>query len=317
MAELPRLVLAREHIQQGLTPKMLARRCATGALIRLRHGVYVDGAVWGSLQPWDQYRLRVQAAAETFTAPTVFARHSAASVWGIPTVGHHHPVQALTFQNGGGRSRAGVRRHYAEAASVKVFRHDGLLVTGRVRTVLDLAAFTPFAEAIVPLDHVLRPDAARKLPPLSKEQLRAEIEGNYPAAAARRITVAIDFADPLSASAGESYSRALIHVAGFETPTLQHEIRDAGGLIGYSDYHWDSARIAGEFDGVEKYLKPEYLKGRTPSQAVVDEKYREDRIRATGRTVVRWVWADLMMPGRLERKLTASGVPRRRTRSAR
>jgi hypothetical protein len=317
MAELPRLVLAREHIQQGLTPKILARRCASGALVRLRQGVYVDGEAWGSLQPWDQYRLRVQAAAETFTAPTVFSRHSAASVWGIPTVGHRHPVHALTFQNDGGRSRAGVRRHYADPAGVKVFRHDGLLVTGRVRTVLDLAAFTPFAEAIVPMDHVLRPDGARNLPPLSKEQLLGEIEGNYAAAAARRITVAIEFADPQSASAGESYSRALMHVAGFETPALQHGIRDADGLIGYSDYYWDSARIVGEFDGMEKYMKPEYLRGRTPSQAVVDEKYREDRIRATGPTVVRWVWADLTMPGRLERKLAAAGVPRRRTRSAR
>jgi hypothetical protein len=317
MAELPRLVLAREHIQQGLTPTMLARRCSSGALVRLRHGVYVDGEAWGSLQPWDQYRLQVQAAAETFTAPTVFTRHSAASVWGVPTVGKHHPVHALTFQNDGGRSRAGVRRHYADPAGVKVFRHDGLLVTGRVRTVLDLAAFTPFAEAIVPLDHVLRPDSARKLPALSKEQLLAEIEGNYTTAAARRITMAIEFADPRSASPGESYSPALMHVAGFEAPGLQHEIRDGGGLIGFSDYYWDGTRVAGEFDGVEKYMKPEYLKGRTPSQAVVDEKCREDRIRATGRTVVRWVWADLMTPGRLERKLAAAGVPRRRARSAR
>ena len=108
-----------------------------------------------------------------------------------------------------------------------------------------------------------------------------------------------------------------MHVAGFETPALQHEIRDGAGLIGYSDYYWDGARVVGEFDGVEKYMKPEYLKGRTPPQAVVDEKYREDRIRATGCTVVRWVWADLMTPRRLERKLATAGVPRRRARSAR
>ncbi|MFE4544816.1 type IV toxin-antitoxin system AbiEi family antitoxin domain-containing protein [Arthrobacter sp. NPDC056727] len=317
MAELPRLVLAREHIQLGLTPNMLARRRSSGALVRLRHGVYVDGEQWGSLQPWDQYRLKVQAAAETLAAPTVFAWHSAASIWGVPTVGYHHPVHALTFQNDGGRSRAGVRRHYADTALVQVFRQDGLLVTGRVRTVLDLAAFTSFAEAIVPLDHVLKPDRTRKLPALSKEQLLAGIEGNYTAAAARRITMAIEFADPRSASPGESYSRALMHVAGFEAPGLQHEIRDGAGLIGYTDYYWEGVRVAGEFDGVEKYMKPEYLKGRTRSQAVVDEKCREDRIRATGRAVVRWVWADLMTPGRLERKLAAAGVPRRRARSAR
>jgi hypothetical protein len=32
--------------------------------------------------------------------------------------------------------------------------------------------------------------------------------------------------------------------------------------------------------------------------------------------VVRWDWADLMEPGKLERMLSAAGVPRRRTRSA-
>ena len=317
MTDLPRLILARDRIQQGLTPKMLARQCGSGALVRLRHGVYVDGAAWSSLTAWEQYRLRVQAAAETLSAPTVFAWHSAASVWGIPTIGLRHAVHALTFQNDGGRSRAGVRRHYADPAGVKAFRHDGLLVTGRVRTVLDLAAFIPFPEAIVPLDHVLRPDRARGLPALSKEQLLAGIEGNYTVAATNRIVLAVEFADALSASAGESYSRALICAAGFEAPALQHEIRDDRGLVGYSDYYWHSVRVVGEFDGVDKYLKPEYLKGRSPSQAVIDEKYREDRIRATGRAVVRWVWADLMTPGQLERKLAAAGVPRRRARSAR
>ena len=105
--------------------------------------------------------------------------------------------------------------------------------------------------------------------------------------------------------------------AGFEAPALQHDIRDDRGLVGYSDYYWHSVRVVGEFDGVDKYLKPEYLKGRSASQAVIDEKYREDRIRATGRTVVRWVWADLMTLARLERKLATAGVPRRRARSTR
>ncbi|XTR53198.1 hypothetical protein ACOM2C_09070 [Pseudarthrobacter sp. So.54] len=106
-------------------------------------------------------------------------------------------------------------------------------------------------------------------------------------------------------------------VAGFEAPELQREIRDGSGLVGYTDYYWDGVRVAGEFDGVEKYVKPEYLKGRTVSQAVVDEKDRENRIRAVGNGVVRWVWADLMAAGQLERTLTAAGVPRRRARSAR
>jgi hypothetical protein len=317
MKELPKLILTRENVQQGLTPKDLARRCHSGALVRVRRGVYVDGGTWRGLKPWEQYRVRVSAAAETFSAPTIFAWHSAAVVWHIPTIGLRHPVHALTLQNDGGRSRAGVLRHYVPAAGLQCVRREGILVTGRVRTVLDLAAFTPFAEAVVPLDHVLKPDAAHGLPALTKDQLLAGAEGLYTAAAMRRIRTAVDFADAKSGSAGESYGRALMWMAGFEPPELQREMRDAAGLVGYTDYFWDRVRLAGEFDGVEKYVKAEYLNGRTVSQVVVDEKAREDRIRALGNGVVRWVWADLLAAGQLEWKLTAAGVPRRRARSAR
>ncbi|VXB81969.1 conserved hypothetical protein [Arthrobacter sp. 9AX] len=267
------------------------------------------------MKPWEQYPLRIRAAAESFEKPTVFARHSAASVWGVPTVGLH-PVQALTFKNDGGRSRAGVSRHFAAAADLKIVTRDGLLVTDRIRTVLDLAAYIPFAEAVVPMDHVLRPDKASRLPALTKNELEAGIGSAYSAAAGRKIRAVIEFADPASGSAGESLSRALIHVAGFEAPVLQQEIQDAAGLVGYTDFYWKRSKVVGEFDGEEKYAKAEYLRGLTPSRAVVAEENRENRIRATGMNVVRWDWAELMETGTLERKLAAAGVARRRTRSA-
>lgn len=314
MTRLPRLILSRDHLFHGTTLKELARSAKTGALHRVRQGVYVDGAAWAALKPWEQYRVQISAAAETSRARTIFARHSAASVWGIPTIGLHHPVQAVTLRNDGGRSRAGITRHYADPSGLKVCRREGLLVTDRVRTVLDLAAFTPFVEAIAPLDHVLKADRKRGLPAITKEALLAGADGIYTAAAIRRIQTAVEFADPLSGSAGESYSRALMHVDGFEAPVLQREFRDEAGLVGFSDFYWKGVRVAGEFDGIDKYLKPEFLKGRTPAQAVVEEKLREDRIRATGCGVVRWVWAELMAPGVLERKLAAAGVPRRRPR---
>lgn len=317
MSELPRLILAREYLQLGLTPKQLAARCRAGALTRIRHGVYVDGPAWAALSEWEKYRLGVSAAAETFVAPTVFARHSAASVWGIPTIGYGRPIHALTLKNDGGRSRAGVKRHYARFAGLDVVERDGLLVTGRIRTVLDLAAYTPFSQAVVPVDHILKAGTTCGLAPVSKEELLAAVEGNYTAAAAQRILAAVEFGDPRSGSAGESYGRALMWAAGFEAPALQYEIRDRSGRVGFSDYFWAEGRVAGEFDGVVKYMKPEYLKGRTASQAVVDEKRREDRMRAAGFSVVRWVWRDLMSPARLESALSAAGVPRRRARSAR
>lgn len=315
MAELPHLLLSRDRSLHGLAPNELAKRVSSGALVRVRHGVYTDGPTWRALKPWEQYRLRIQAAAETFQKPTIFARHSSASVWGIPTIGLDHPIQALTLKNDGGRSRAGVRRHFAARENLRVVRLEGLLVTDRIRTVLDLAAFSPFTTAITPLDHVLRPDLVRGLPALTKADLERGIGDSYSAAAARRIRAAIAFADPASGSAGESWSRALMHAAGFEPPVLQQRFSDAAGLLGYTDFHWKESRIVGEFDGEEKYVKPELLKGRTTAETVLAEKNRENRIRALGFHVVRWDWADLKA-GRLEGKLAAAGVGRRRTRSA-
>ena len=315
MPDIPRLLLSRDRNLYGLVPNELAKRVKAGALVRVRHGVYVDGPTWRGLKPWEQYRLRIQAAAETFEKPVIFARHSAASVWGIPTIGLHHPVQALTWKNDGGRSRAGVSRHFAARTGLAEVTLEGLLVTDRIRTVLDLAAFIPFTEAIAPLDHVLRPDPVRRLPALTKTDLESGIGSIYSAAAGRRIRSAIAFADPASGSAGESWSRALIHVAGFESPVLQHRFSDAAGLVGYTDFYWKESRVVGEFDGEEKYLKPEFLKGQTASRAVVAEKQRENRIRALGINVVRLDWADLKS-GRLEDKLAAAGVGRRRMRSA-
>jgi hypothetical protein len=311
MTALPQLILAKNLSQVGASVRPLSSAAKAGSLVRIRHGVYVDAAEWKVLNSWQQYRLRIQAAAETAVAQTTFSHHSAASWWGIPTIQRGQPIHALTTFRGGGRSRAGVRRHLVQPCFIDAEEVDGILVTSRIQTVLDLAAFVPFAEALVPLDHVLKPDPLKGLRALTKEELFTVLPGRYPAATQRRVRAAIESADPASGSAGESYSRGLIQAAGFAMPQLQYEVLSSTGRVGYSDFYWKETRTVGEFDGIAKYQKAEYLNGRTPGQVVVDEKLREDRIRATGRNVVRWVWSDLWKAGELERKLSAAGVPRR------
>ncbi|MGO4858027.1 type IV toxin-antitoxin system AbiEi family antitoxin domain-containing protein [Arthrobacter sp. 2MCAF14] len=303
MNTLPRLILAKDLSRIGLTTRALSAQARSGKLVRIRHGVYVEAVRWNELQPWERYRLRVEAAAETFTSLTTFSHHSAAAISGMPVILRKQPIHALTAFSGGGRSSAGVRRHYVPEQAHNSEQLEGFLVTGRIRTVLDIAATVPFAEAVVPMDYVLKSDAVRG------------IDGGYSQAAVRRIRAVVDFADPQSCSPGESYSRGLIHVAGFASPVLQYEVRNGSARIAITDFYWEETRVAGEFDGREKYLKPEYLRGRTPSDVVYEEKVREDRIRATGRNVARWVWDELNSPGRLERILLDAGVPLRRRAS--
>jgi hypothetical protein len=114
--------------------------------------------------------------------------------------------------------------------------NDGLLITSRVTTVLDLAAFVPFAEALVPPDHVLKPDPVCGLPALTKDALLSDLPGRYTPAAERRVRDAIEFVDPASGSPGESYSRGLIRLAGFEAPALQYEVRNSRGRVAWTDF---------------------------------------------------------------------------------
>ncbi|MCU1555119.1 MAG: hypothetical protein JWM13_2605 [Arthrobacter sp.] len=198
--------------------------------------------------------------------------------------------------------------------TLHIAERHGLLVTCRVRTALDLAAIDSFEQAVTVFDHVLR-SAPGAPPPLDRGTLETEIAGNYSAAAARRIRAALEFADPASGSPGESVSRALMHRLGFKAPVLQTEIRDARGLAGFTDFDWPEERLCGEFDGLVKYRDASYLGGGTSAEAVIAEKRREDRIRATGRRVIRWTWAELSSPERFAAFLGAAGIPRNRLKS--
>jgi len=125
----------------------------------------------------------------------------------------------------------------------------------------------------------------------------------------RKLEAILAFADGNGFLPGESLSRVAMYDQGFPQPELQTEFRDRSGLIGYTDFHWRSWKLVGEFDGDQKYVKPEYLKGRTVSQVVMAEKTREDRLRRLGLSVVRWTWADVVHPERLASLLRGAGLP--------
>ena len=101
-----------------------------------------------------------------------------------------------------------------------------------------------------------------------------------------------------------------MHLAGLPKPTLQACFHDDDGLIGYTDFCWREFGVVGEFDGKVKYRKPEYLQGRDPAEVVIEEKIREDRLRALGLKVVRWTWATANSPNQLRSRLVAAGLPR-------
>ncbi|MDS2173953.1 hypothetical protein Q7C18_14695 [Nesterenkonia sp. CL21] len=175
---------------------------------------------------------------------------------------------------------------------------------------VDTATRLPAADAVVILDAVLarlmaqgtEEDEARRLLLAWKDHVSSR---RRRALLQRRLA----FADPRAESPGESWSRVRIHELGFVTPELQTRVALETGHARL-DFEWRDAGVVGEFDGRIKYLSQQDQTGRSAALAVHEEKIREDGIRRTGRTVVRWGWEDLRRPTTLGTRLCAAGVPR-------
>lgn len=124
-----------------------------------------------------------------------------------------------------------------------------------------------------------------------------------------RWAAAWEFAQPGAESAGESWARVRIAELGFAAPELQRRFLLPDGTTCRTDFYWEGPGIVAEFDGLKKYVTSMRLSGVSPEQAVIAEKTREDGLRALGLKVVRFTWADLREPTRLQRQLSAAGVP--------
>lgn len=124
-----------------------------------------------------------------------------------------------------------------------------------------------------------------------------------------RWKAAWEFAEAGAESVGESWARVRIAELGFSAPELQRRFLLPNGATCRTDFYWEGPGIVGEFDGLKKYLKSMTLSGVGPEQAVIAEKEREDGLRALGLRVVRFTWADLQDPVRIQRLLNIAGVP--------
>lgn len=309
-------VFSSEADLDGTSRRDLARRCSKGELVRLRRGVYIPAEQWRGLAPWERERVRLAAVAGDQAPGRILIQESAARVWRLPVIGRQTGVMLLAPGATHGRSRGDLcwaeRRLLEPVTSV-----DGIQVTSRAQTAVDMAAYLPFEQAVPAMDHVLRIDHAQKLPALDKEHLR-RLAGHYAAATKQaRATRVIDFADARSESPGESYSRALMYRQGIPAPVLQREFHGPDGrLLGRTDFFWEEQNVVGEFDGALKYGERPGGMQQLGRDALLKEKQREDAIRATGVGFVRWSWADLQgspqNPDGLVQRLVRAGLPRKR-----
>jgi hypothetical protein len=286
------------------------REVHLGQATRLRRGVLTTAERWARLSAEQKYRDSIRAVVETRKHDPVISHQSAAVLWGIPLgVAFPRAVHLLAQPTSHARSKNGVIVHRTEFDWADIVEIDGVLVTSPARTLLDLARTVSFGNAVVAIDHALNPDRADPPVLVLADELSEALAAARSARGLVRAQRAIDFGRPNVANPGESLSRVAIFELGFPDPELQCRHRNPRGGWYYSDHEWPAHRLIGEFDGKGKYVKDEYLRGRSPGDVVYAEKIREDHLRAEGFTVVRWGWAELADRAMLRRILVDAGLP--------
>jgi hypothetical protein len=281
----------------------LYRGAARGVFTKVHPGVYLRAEDWQTLD-FDGRHIARMHAIELVRPGTVFSHVSAAILWGLPVVGGDlavpHCVIAATQ---GGRSMNGLHRHAIDQPFA-VRTIAGLRVTAPADTVVQIAAAYPPEVSVPALD------AALAMPSLSIHHAAlAELAASIPrSSGSTRCAWAIEFADARSGSPGESLSRVGFHRLGLPRPVLQQRFDDGSGLIGFVDFWWPDCRVIGEFDGLGKYLRHEFTEGRPVADVVLEEKRRENRLRALDTRVARWDWAIARDRSALRRRLSEAGL---------
>ena len=127
--------------QFGHDGRARRRERERGDAERLRRGIYVSHSAWASADEDARYLLRIHAAVLTRQTRAGAEPLSAARVWGLPILG---PWPTEVHLQGGQRGRPAPQRTRSSGTRTRCRTMDitelgGLLVTTRLRTMVDLA----------------------------------------------------------------------------------------------------------------------------------------------------------------------------------
>lgn len=300
----------------GVAERRLQALIEGGGVHRVVAGCFVLGAEWRRLTAMQQHFVRVLEVADRARTPQVFMGAAAAAILGIDRIGRWPArVEVRISRSTGGRSSGNVLRRALGFEGVELLEWRGHLVTSPAQTAIDLAADADFTAGVIAVDQALwqrRDGGALAIEPDVRRVLDQQARRGLGRAAA-----ALDAGTHLSDSVRESEARVLIRRLGFPEPELQREFRLAGGRTARTDFYFADFGHVGEFDGTGKYLDPELLRGRTPQQALLEEKDREDELRRMVAAFSRWRTAAHKDPGLLYDILSGAGLPSRLPRPRR
>ncbi len=280
-----------QALRSGWTSHALRHATQTGALLRLRAGIYAPAPTLSGLPHVDDVeRLRTAAAAVSVVNRRVTISHAAAAtLLGLWLVTIPEQVCA-TFPRGRRGAMPGVHRHRSRLLPGHVVRDGRVLRTSAARTVVDVGRELGADAAIAVVDSALRTRLT------TRTELAAVLAACAGWPGVRASARAIGLAEPRAESALESISRLRMDDQRLPAPAPQTDIIDrTGHFLGRVDFYWDEFGVAGEADGLGKYDdKPLALR---------DEKTRQGLMEDCGLIFVHWGWGQASTGGP-----TAGGV---------
>lgn len=302
------VVLRRELLAQGFTDPQIRSMVRRGQLHRVRHGSYVDGALWHSLSSPDRHRVLVRAVLKRAHPSTVVTHVSAAVERGTPTWGIALDEVHVTRTDGKPQRReAGVVHHCGELRESDVERVNGIPVSRAARCAVEVTTMTTVEPALVVVNGLLNTSL------LTVEELAAEVEAckHWPDSLAT--TIVLRLCDPRIQSVGESRTHYLCWAHHLPRPEPQVPVVDElGRVFAFADFAWPDVGVFLEFDGRIKYEQFR-RDGESLEEYLMREKRREERIcQLTGWVCIRITWDDLAHPARTARRIRAILDSRRR-----
>lgn len=283
--------------------EFIHRAARAGIITRLRHGVYIAT----SAVPDDaagQHLLLAMALQRSY-AGLVASHETAALGLGLRTPPDFAPdlsePRFVKASHPGDRSttRPRVALRPLPRSHVTALP-SGLSVTAPARTAVDIAAERPLPGALVTVDHVLRNNTAAligerrirrgvptRVAQSALEPLELAARVATPRGCRGQVAMVLAAADPMRESATESLSAGHFHTSDLPQSEVQFAIT-ADEEVFYADFAWPEFGVIGEADGLEKYQ----------GAAVANERDREEKLRALGWVVVRWLYRDIVLrPG--------------------
>jgi very-short-patch-repair endonuclease len=235
---------------------------------RVHRGVFV----WRVIA--DQSLVRIRAAVHRLPEGAVFSGNTAGWLHGLDVdpcdpIEVTVPTACMVTRLAGFRLRrsAGTERAVAQ----------GVPVTSRVRTVVDLARHLPLVEAVVIIDMALH----RRLVSLSS--LKVWADANKGRRGVAMLRDALELAEPATESPMETRLRLLLILAGLPKPRVQTRLRDRSGtFLARADLYYPNHRLAIEYDGV------------THKDSIAGDNRRQNRLFDTGHRMLRFTAGDVL-----------------------